>query len=142
MTNAKEGDKITISFEAKLETGETVLKTQDDRPLEVTIGEGAIPTSIENALVDMKVGDSKTITLEPAEAFGQRIDDLVVELSREGFTTDSDLQVGSMVSMSSPEGKKFTGAIVELGSDKVKVDFNHPLAGKKLIFTVTVVAVV
>ena len=142
MTNVKNGDKITITFEAKLETGETVLKTQDDRPLELTLGEGAIPTSIENALVDMKVGDSKTITLEPTEAFGQRIDDLVIELPREGFTTDSDLQVGSMVSMSSPEGKKFTGAIVELGDDKVKVDFNHPLAGKKLIFTVTVVAVV
>ncbi|MBN2066646.1 MAG: FKBP-type peptidyl-prolyl cis-trans isomerase, partial [Candidatus Thermoplasmatota archaeon] len=120
--------------------GETVLKTQDDRPLELTLGEGVIPTSIENALVDMNVGDSKTITLEPAEAFGQRVDDLVVELPREGFTAGTDMKVGSMVSMSSSEGKKFTGAIIELNDDKVTVDFNHPLAGKKLIFTVTVVS--
>lgn len=142
MTNVKEGDKITIVFEAKLETGEIVLKTHDDRPLEVTLGEGSIPTSIETALVDMGIGEEKKITLEPAEAFGERIDDLVIELPREGFTAESELQVGSMVSMSSPEGKKFTGAIVELKDEKVVVDFNHPLAGKKLIFTVTVVSVV
>ena len=79
MTIVKEGIKVCILFEAKLETGETVLKTDDERPLEVTVGEGAIPKSIEKALVNMKKGESKTINLEPTEAFGPRLEDLVVD---------------------------------------------------------------
>ena len=141
MTIVKEGYKICISFEAKLETGEVVLKTEEERPLEVTIGEGAIPKSIEKALIDMKEGESKSITLEPSEAFGPRLEDLVVDLPKEGFGNDTDLNVGSRVTMSAPEGKQFTGCILEVKDENVKVDFNHPLAGKTLVFTVTVVTV-
>jgi len=141
MTAIKEGDKVNISFEAKLETGETVLKTEEERPLEVTVGEGAIPKSIENALLDMKVGESKTITLESSEAFGPRVEDLVINLPKEGFGTDANLNVGETVSMTSPEGKKYTGTILEMKDENIMVDFNHPLAGKNLIFIVTIVSI-
>lgn len=137
----KEGDKVSISFEAKLESGETVLKTENEKPLEIIVGTGVIPISIEKALVDMKVGDTKTVTLEAAEAFGPRIDDLIIELPREGFGSATDLEVGSRVSMNSPEGKRFVGTVTEIKDDKVTVDFNHPLAGKILIFTVTVISI-
>ena len=137
----KEGDKVSISFEAKLENGETVLKTENEKPLEMIVGAGAIPASIETALIDMKIGDTKTITLEAAEGFGPRIEDLIIELPREGFGSSTDLEIGSRVSMNSPEGKRFVGTITEIKDDKVTVDFNHPLAGKILIFTVTVVSI-
>jgi peptidylprolyl isomerase len=106
--------------------------------LELTVGEGAIPKSIENALIDMKAGDTKTIKLEPPEAFGPRIDDLLIELPKEGFGADTDLTVGSKVSIKSPEGKQFFGTVVEVKDENITVDFNHPLAGKSLVFTVTV----
>ena len=56
MTLLKEGQKICICFEAKLETGEIVLKTEDEKPLEITLGEGVIPATIEKALLEMKGG--------------------------------------------------------------------------------------
>lgn len=137
----EEGDKVSILFEAKLENGETVLKTDNEKPLEMIVGAGTIPTSIEKALINMKVGDTKTVTLEAAETFGPRIEELIIELPREGFSSAADLEVGSKVSMNSPEGKKLIGTITEIKDDKVTVDFNHPLAGKILIFTITVVSI-
>ncbi len=141
MTIVKEGNKINISFEAKLKTGEIVLKTEEEHPLEVTVGRGVIPKSIEKALVDMKVGETKTITLEPTEAFGPRVEDLVVDLPKEGFDPDANLETGSRVSMKSPEGKTFAGTVMEIKDENITVDFNHSLAGKNLVFTVTVVSI-
>jgi FKBP-type peptidyl-prolyl cis-trans isomerase 2 len=138
----KEGVKVNISFEAKLETGEIVLKTEEEQPLEVVVGDGNIPKSIEKILIDMKEGETKTIALEPTEAFGPKIDDLIVDLSKEEFGPQVELEVGSRVSINSPEGKKFTGSVLEVKDENISVDFNHPLAGKNLIFTVTVVSIV
>jgi len=90
----------------------------------------------------MKEGETKTITLESAEAFGPKIDDLIVDLPKEGFDSQVELEVGSRVSINSPEGKKFTGTVLEVKDENIFVDFNHPLAGKNLIFTVTVVSIV
>ena len=138
----KEGVKVNILFEAKLETGEIVLKTEEEQPLEVVVGDGNIPKSIEKILIDMKEGETKTIALESTEAFGPKIDDLIVDLPKEEFDSQVELEVGSRVSINSPEGKKFTGTVLEVKDENISVDFNHPLAGKNLIFTVTVVSIV
>jgi len=138
----KEGVKVNILFEAKLETGEIVLKTEEEQPLEVVVGDGNIPKSIEKILIDMKEGETKTIALEATEAFGPKIDDLIVDLPKEEFDSQVELDVGSRVSINSPEGKRFTGTVLEVKDENISVDFNHPLAGKNLIFTVTVVSIV
>lgn len=142
MTVIKEGVKVNILFEAKLETGEIVLKTEEEQPLEIVVGDGNIPKSVENGLIDMKEGETKTVALEPAEAFGPKMDNLIIDLPKEGFDTQVELEVGSRVSMNSPEGKTFTGTILDVKEEKISVDFNHPLAGKSLIFTVTIVSIV
>jgi len=142
MTVIEEGVKVNILFEAKLETGEIVLKTEEEQPLEVVVGDGNIPKSIEKNLIDMKEGETKTITLEPTEAFGPKIDDLIIDLPKGGFDSQVELEVGSKVSINSPEGKRSMGTILEVKDENISVDFNHPLAGKKLIFTVTVVSIV
>ena len=141
MDAVKEGLKVKILFEAKLENGQTVLKTEEESPLELTVGEGTIPKSLDAALVDMKIGESKTMTLEPSEAFGPVVDDLIIDLPKDGFGAETELEIGSKVSINSPEGKNFIGTIVEVKDDKVKADFNHPLAGRSLVFTVTIVSI-
>jgi peptidylprolyl isomerase len=141
MDTVKEGLKVKILFEAKLEDGQTVLKTEEENPLELTVGEGTIPKSLDAALVDMKVGESKTMTLEPEEAFGPVVDDLIIELPKDGFGNDTELEAESGISINSPEGKNFIGTIVEVKDDKVKADFNHPLAGRSLVFTVTIISI-
>jgi peptidylprolyl isomerase len=142
MTVIKEGVKVNILFEAKLETGEIVLKNEGEQPLEVVVGDGNIPKSIENFLIDMKEGETKTIELDYIEAFGPKIEDLIVDLPKKEFDSQVELVVGSRVSINSPEGKNFMGTVLEVKDENVSVDFNHPLAGKNLIFTVTVVSIV
>jgi len=142
MTVIREGVKVNILFEAKLETGEIVLKTEEEQPLEVVVGDGNIPKSIEKNLIDMEEGETKTITLEFTEAFGPKIDDLIIDLPKEGFDSQVELEVGSKVSINSPEGKKSVGTVLDVKDENISVDFNHPLAGKNLIFTVTVVSIV
>lgn len=141
MNVVKEGHKVCILFEAKLETGETILKTDLENPLELTIGKGAIPSSLEKALIDMKIGESKTLTLDPSESFGPILNDLIIDLPKEGFGLDADLEVGSKISMDSPEGKTFMGIIKKIKDENITVDFNHPFAGKSLIFTLKVVTI-
>ena len=141
MAELKEGDKITILFEAKLESGETVLKTEEDKALEFVLGEGQIPVTVENGLKDMNVGETKTINLKPEEAFGPYVNDLVLDLPKEGFNDCENLQIGSRVMMNAPDGRKFPGVILEIKDETIKIDFNHPLAGKSLVFTVTVVSI-
>jgi len=121
MAIVKEGYKINILFEAKLETGETVLKTEEGQPLEVIVGEGAIPKSIEEALIDMKAGETKTIKLEPIEAFGPKLDDLIIDLPKNGFGPNANLGVGEKISMNSPDGKRFIGTVTEIKDENITV---------------------
>lgn len=141
MDTVKEGLKVKILFEAKLENGQIVLKTEDENPLELIVGEGTIPKSLDVALIDMKVGESKIMTLKPDEAFGQIVEDLIIELPKDGFGPDCELEVGSRVSINSPEGKNYIGTIVEIKENTVRADFNHPLAGRSLVFTITIVSI-
>ena len=142
MTVIKEGVKVNISFEVKLETGEIVLKTEESQPIEIVVGAGNIPKTVENILIDMKEGKTKTIPLKPDEAFGPKINDLIVDLPKEEFDTQVELAVGSRVSIDSPEGKKFIGSILEVKDKEISVDFNHPLAGKNIVFTITLISIV
>jgi FKBP-type peptidyl-prolyl cis-trans isomerase 2 len=141
MSIVKEGYKVNIKFEAKLESGESVLKTEEGQPLEIVIGERTIPKAIEKAILNMKVGETKSIKLEPIEAFGPKLDNLVIDLPKEGFGHDCNLGIGEKVSLDSPDGKKFIGIIKEIKDTNITVDFNHPLAGERLVFTVTIVSI-
>ena len=66
---------------------------------------------------------------------------MVIDLSKEGFGPDAELEISSKVSMNSPEEKKFIGTILEVKNENITADFNHPLAGKNLIFTVTIASI-
>jgi FKBP-type peptidyl-prolyl cis-trans isomerase 2 len=142
MNAIKEGDKVGLLFEAKLENGTLCFKNEKENPLVLVVGEGKFSPTLERELKDMREGETKTVTLEPDEAFGQHIDDLVVEVPKEAFRPDVNLVVGSRVSINATSGKTVYGIVIEAKEDTFTIDFNHPLAGKKIIFTVTVVSIV
>jgi FKBP-type peptidyl-prolyl cis-trans isomerase 2 len=138
MEIVKKGDKVKLICEAKLEDGTVCLTTEQDKPYIFTVGEGKFLPAIEKELKDMKIGESKTITLEPKDAFGVHNDGLVTEISKKDLNTDVDLNVGTRIQMKTPEDKIIQGMITSIKDDKLTVDFNHPLVDKKIIFTVTV----
>ena len=141
MDRIGEGDKVKIKYEAKLENGEECFPENKDNTIELTIGEGKIFSSIENGLKEMKTGETKTITIDPNEAYGPHLDDLVIDAPRSSFNTNSDLSIGMRIKIDTPTNKVYYATITNMTDSTITLDLNHPFAGKKLMFTITVVSV-
>ncbi len=141
MDSINEGDKVKIKYEAKLENGEACFPEHKDKTIELIIGDGKIFSSIENGLREMKEGETKTITIEPNEAFGPYLDNLIIDAPRTSFKTDTDLSVGMRIKIDTPTEKEYYATIIKMTDSAITLDLNHPLAGKKLMFTVTVIDV-
>ena len=142
MNFVKERDKVHILCEAKLEDGTVFYKNDEKNILEFVVGEGRFFPAVENAIRDMKEGETKAVTLEPEDAYGPYNDSLVVDAPKDSFRSDTDIGIGSGVKANTPSGKTIHGTIIEVNDGTFTVDFNHPLAGKRIVFTVTVVSVV
>lgn len=141
MENIKDGDKVKIKYEAKLENGEQCFPSDDENTIELVVGEGKIFSSIENGLKEMKKGETKTITIEPNEAFGPYLDKLVMDAPKNAFRPDTNLTVGMRIKIDTPTKKVYYATIANITDSTITLDLNHPLAGKKLVFTVTVITV-
>jgi len=138
MDNVKEGDKVKLICELKLEDGTTCFKNEQDKPLVVTVGEGKLFPVIENKIKDMKEGETKTVTLKPKDAFGSYNEDLVAEIPKKDLGENPNLKIGSKIQMKTTSDQIIQGTITELKDDTFTVDFNHPLAGKNIVFIITV----
>jgi FKBP-type peptidyl-prolyl cis-trans isomerase 2 len=139
MTTAKIGDIVNIKCEIKLEDGFLCFKNEEENPLEFKIGEGNFIPKIESTIMEMEEGETKTINLEPEEAFGPYIDDLIVEIPKDFFHTKEGINIGvdSKVKINSPSGKTYYGVVTEVTENGMKLNLNHPLAGKKILITLT-----
>lgn len=133
----KKGNTVEVEYEGKLEDG-TVFDSSEKqgKPLEFEVGSNQLIKGFDKSLIGMKEGEEKEITLKPSEAYGQPNPKLVQKAPRANFPKEEKLVAGSMVIMSLPDGNKVPAKIVEVTKDKVTLDFNHPLAGKKLKFKI------
>jgi len=141
MKSIKEGDKVQILYEAKLDNGEFCYKNDTDSLTEIVIGEGKFFPVIEKTLCTMAEGESKAVTLEAEDAFGPHLDNLVIKVPKSVVKTDVSLEVGSRVKIDAPTGNSYVGTIVAIDDQTFTLDLNHLLAGKRLIINVTVVSV-
>jgi peptidylprolyl isomerase len=141
MTSIKEGTKVQILCEAKLDTGEFCYKNDAENLIELVIGEEKFFPVIEKALCDMAEGESKVITLEAEDAFGPHMDDLVIKVPKSVFKPEVTLEIGSRIKIDIPTGSSYVGTIVAMDEQTFTLDMNHLLAGKRLVVNVTVVSI-
>lgn len=136
----KEGDKVKIEYEGKLEDG-TVFDSSEKhgKPLEFEVGSKQIIPGFEKAVIGMKKGEEKEITLEPKDAYGDPNPQLIKSVPKEQLPKEPEPKVGMVLGITLPNGSQFPAKIVEVGDKEIKIDMNHPLAGKKLIFKIKVV---
>lgn len=140
----EKGNRVKVEYEGKFEDGEVFdSSTHGDHshPLEFTVGSGEVIMGFDHAVEGMKEGDEKTFSIEPQEAYGERDPSLEREFPRSALPLDQKPEEGMMIVLGTPDGKKFPARISSVSEDKVKIDLNHPLAGKKLIFKIKVVEV-
>lgn len=142
MRLAKMGDRLKIHYLCYDCTGQVLESTCDGEPPQITLGEGQILPALEEALVGLAAGQSRTVILPPARAFGEYQEDLV------GFVPYSQLQlegeepqIGLLVAIEDDgEDEPLQAEITGLEENGVTVDGNHPLAGQTLKFQLTLVA--
>ena len=130
---------VTIEYELTVD-GEIVDSSAEEGPLEYLHGYQNIIPGLEAELLGLKVGDSKTVVVPPAGGYGDYDEDEVVEVEIDEFPEDLPLEVGLELEVADDDGFIMLVTVLEVGDETVKLDANHPLAGKDLHFKVKVLA--
>lgn len=139
----KSGDKIKVEYTGRLDDGSVFDQSAQGEPLEVEVGKEQLISGIEKALIGMELGEQKTITIPPKEAYGDVQDGLAAKVKRSQLPQDVELKPGMIMEVRSSDGKtSMNVTITDIESDQVTIDANHPLAGKELTFDLKVVEVV
>jgi len=142
MPQAKEKDTVKVHYTGKLEDG-TVFDSSEGRdPLEFTVGGGQVIPGFDEAVVGLEVGESRTATLPPEDAYGPHREELVLSTDRGQFPEDAEPQVGDQFQLATQSGQRIPATVVEIEGDAITLDANHPLAGKALVFDIELVEIV
>lgn len=119
--------------------------THEGQPATLQLGGGHLAAGLEARLLGLSEGEEASFELAAAEAFGERNADLVQTLSRATFEANADPDgeylAGDVVEFNRGDGTRFAGVLKQRDERKVVVDFNHPLAGLPLRFSVRVIGV-
>ena len=132
----KKGDKVKIHYTGRIKDGQVFDTSQKRGPFEFEIGSGSVIPGVENAVTGMKPGDKKKVTVPPKDAYGEHDQNLLIDLPKDKIPADVEPQVGMRLSLSNPKGQTLPVLVTEVGDQSIKLDANHPLAGKDLIFDI------
>ncbi len=135
------GSKVTMHFALRLTDGTVADSSFDDEPVSFVVGDGALDKGLELALIGLRPGDRQSLTLMPGQAFGTRDDTALQWVDRDSFPADMALEEGQIIGFTGQAGEDIAGAIIELQDRRVRVDFNHPLAGREIEFEVEILSV-
>lgn len=134
----EKGSKVKVHYTGKLEDNNIFDSSVEREPLEFVVGEGKLIPGFENGIMGLNTGDKKTIEIEAEEAYGQIREELISEVPKENLP--EGVGVGAMLQAQTEQGP-INVTVTEIGETTAKVDANHPLAGKKLIFELEVMEV-
>lgn len=129
---------VTVSYVLFDEQGEAVDRATEAEPLTYVHGYAQIVPGLEQRLEGLTVGDSKSFVLEADEAFGEHDDEGVLEVDKTDFPDAGEVAAGDEFMAQGPDGEPIAMRVIEVHDDAFIVDTNHPLAGQKVRFEVTV----
>ncbi|HEX7764689.1 MAG TPA: peptidylprolyl isomerase [Cellvibrio sp.] len=135
------GTKITLHFALQLDNGELVDSNFERDPATFTVGDGNLLPGFEKALFGMLEGEHKTLVIKPEDGFGQRNPNNIQEIARSQFSPDLELSEGLMLSFADAQKTELPGVVQRFDDEVVVVDFNHPLAGRDILFEVAIIKI-
>ena len=129
-----------VQFDYQLKVDDKVVDSSEKRgPLEYTHGSGMIIKGLEKEMEGMEVGDEKNVVVPPNEGYGQVDEKAIVEIPKQNLGEDIDPQEGMVLQLQNQQGQNMAGKIVDIKENSIMLDFNHPLAGEELEFSVKIV---
>ncbi len=138
-TVVAKGSKVSVNYTGKFDDGTVFDSSEGKEPISFTVGGGQVIKGFDDAVVGMKKGEAKKITITPQEGYGDRDEKLKQQVPRTVFPQEMKLEKGMGFSFKTPDGQVIHATITDANSEAVTVDMNHPLAGKNLVFELKVV---
>ena len=129
---------VTLEYTVVVD-GNVVDTSQDAEPIQFIQGKGQLVPGLARALYGMREGERKEVVVAAADGYGEEDADSIAEIPRSEFSHEIPLEPGVELQLKNQEGDEFEAYIVSADDETVHLDFNHPLAGKELHFSVEVV---
>ncbi len=132
---------VLMHYTLALTDGTEIESSFGDDPVEITMGNDDVTEGMELALFGLKEGEQQTLTLTTEQGFGIRDEENIHDMPLTDFPEDLPPEVGMSYSFESPEDGEIPGTILSITDDTAKVDFNHPLSGQQIVFTVDILGI-
>ena len=137
-------DTVSVSYTATLASGEMIESVPANKPITLALGSGRILKAVEASLMGMEPGQTKTVHIEPEDAYGPYYTALVQEVPRSVFAGRIDPKPGMVLSLSVEKdgiSQQVPTTVLAASNETVTIDYNHPLAGQVITYTVTLHAI-
>jgi peptidylprolyl isomerase len=141
MPHPTTGDTVKVHYTGRLDDGQVFDTSKERGPMELTVGEERVIPGFEEAVTQMQPGETKTVTIPAEKAYGPHRPDLVVSVERDQFPPEIQPEVGQRLQLRQKEGRVTEVRVADVSDQQVKLDANHPLAGRDLTFELELVAI-
>lgn len=141
MSEVKKGDKVKVHYTGKLNDGSEFDSSKGREPLEFEVGTQQVIPGFENAVVGLKVGESVTVDIPADEAYGQKIDEMVLKVEKSTLPAEFSVELGQKLQLPQENGQNVIVTVTDVTDTHIELDANHPLAGKDLTFDIQLVEV-
>jgi len=141
MSEAKKGDKVKVHYTGRLNDGAEFDSSKDREPLEFEIGSQQVIPGFENAVLGLKTGESVTVNIPSDDAYGPRLDEMVLKIEKEKLPPDFNPELGQQFQLPQQNGQNVVVTVTDITDKQIELDANHPLAGKDLTFDIQLVEI-
>jgi FKBP-type peptidyl-prolyl cis-trans isomerase SlpA len=132
---------VLMHYSITLTNGIEIESSFDEEPMEVKMSQGDLTEGMELAIFGLKEGDTQTLTLTPEQGFGIRDEENIHPMPLSDFPDELKAEVGMTYMFGTPDDDDIPGTVLAIHDDLADVDFNHPLAGQELVFSVHILDV-
>jgi peptidylprolyl isomerase len=141
MQQVHHGDIVRIHFTARRLDGRVFGSSAGKDPLELRVGDPAVLAGLHRALVGMRPGESKTALIPADEAFGRRMEELIMKLDAKALPGEVRPQVGEILQLQSDRGAQVAAQVIQVSPEEITLDANHPLAGEDVAFDIELLGI-
>ncbi|MCF7849695.1 MAG: peptidylprolyl isomerase [Kiritimatiellales bacterium] len=136
------GQTVKIHYTGTLDDGEQFDSSVGRDPLEFEVGSGQVIPGFEKGVLGMEVNEKKSIHIPSAEAYGEPVEEMIMDFERSQLPEGMEPEAGMQLHMQGPQGQPIPVKIVAVSEEKITIDANHPLAGQNLNFELELVEIV
>lgn len=137
----KKGDTIQVHYTGKFEDDKEFDSSLNRQPLQFEVGAGRVIKGFEDAVIGMQAGEKKTVTVSAEDAYGSFDENLLIEIPKKNVPEGVTPEVGMRLQLVNQQGQAAHVVVTEILDKTVRLDANHPLAGKTLVFDLEVLEI-